>query len=240
MKSSAIPKAPAKLQIAVIDSGWDRALVDPRVLRGVGLVHPSDEFALHYSDDDRDRIGHGTACSRIILGLASNVSIVPVRIFGRRLEASVEQLVAALHWALEQGVQLINLSLATLRDDALVPLYGICEEATHRGTIIVAAAFPPGERGYPAVFDNAIGVRAGRVPSPNAFRYRSDAPVECIAFGRPPGSAPKVTGRARWGTNSLAAARVTALIAQFRRRVPNAGLAETRAWLSRTAAVNPL
>jgi hypothetical protein len=54
------------IRIGVIDTGWDRAVADPRVLPGVGLTDPDDDFALLRTDDDNDRLGHGTACADLI------------------------------------------------------------------------------------------------------------------------------------------------------------------------------
>ncbi len=86
--------------VAVIDSGWDRSSSNPRVARGVGFVNPDDDLSLRPTEDDHDRLGHGTACANLILDVAPDVEIVPVRVFGHRLETSPAVVEAAMDWAM--------------------------------------------------------------------------------------------------------------------------------------------
>ena len=74
------------VRIGVIDSGWDRHVLIPQIEQGVGFVDPLDELSVLKSEDDHDRIGHGTACTDLILRIAPEARIVPIRIFGHRLE----------------------------------------------------------------------------------------------------------------------------------------------------------
>src|SRR5574338_1364936 len=139
------------VRVAVVAGAWRRNLIHPRVQPGIGLVDPGDDLRLHNSPDAHDRIGHGTRCAQIVLDIAPEAHVVPIRIFGHRLEPSVEQVVAGLRSALDQNVAVVSMSLATLRPDAIRPLYAACEDLCAQAVILVAAAFPPGERGYPAV-----------------------------------------------------------------------------------------
>ncbi|HEX8430401.1 MAG TPA: S8 family serine peptidase [Longimicrobium sp.] len=171
------------VRVGVIDSGWDRSLADPRVVPGVGWTDPADDFALLRNDDDHDRLGHGTACADLILRLAPEAEIVPIRVFGGQLETSPGTLQAALHWAVEEGLDVINLSLGTTLEVALRPLYVICERARRAGRLVVAAGNNSGPWSYPAIFENVIGVSAARLSSPWEFRYRPDDAMECEAWG---------------------------------------------------------
>ena len=95
------------IRIAVIDSGWDRTRDDPRVLPGIGLVDPEDDLAMLRTDDDHDRVGLGTACIDLILRIAPEATVTPVRVFGNDLETSPGTLHAAIVWAVEQEFDIV-------------------------------------------------------------------------------------------------------------------------------------
>jgi subtilisin family serine protease len=224
---------PRGVRVGVIDSGWDRTLSDPRVLPGVGLTDPADDFALLRTDDDHDRLGHGTACADLILRRAPAASIVPIRVFGSQLETSPAALRAGIDWAAEQSIPLVNLSLGTTLEHERAPLLAACQRARRRGTLIVAAA--PSAGTYPAAFDDVIGVEAGDFPSPWLFHHRPGAVVECTASGK--------DQRLRWlggreevmSGPSFAAPHITGIVALILKRHPGAGLAEVREVLGRLA-----
>ena len=223
------------VRVAVVDSGWDRALHDPRVLPGVGFVDPADDFAMARNDDDQDVLGHGTACADVILGVAPEARIVPVKVFGRVLETSPGTLHAALVWAIEAGVQVINVSLGTRLEGTLHPLYAACERARQAGIIVVAAGHNANDWSYPAIFENVIGVSAARFDSPYHFRYRAEHAMECEAWGveRP---VLWIGGErvVKHGT-SFAAPNVAGIVALILERHPGARIEDVREMLARFA-----
>ena len=216
--------------VGIVDSGLDPGWHDPALLPGVGLIARGPGFFLRRSDDWEDRIGHGTSCARIVRAMAPGAAIVPVRVFDRRLETSVEVLIAALRWAVERRLQVVNLSLGTRRGGALKPLYAACEEASRRGTVIVAAVEQKTGRSYPAVFANALGVAAGEFAGAFDFRYRPGVAVECVAVGRR--WVRSLGGERLVDGNSYAAPHVAALAALVLERTPSAGLEGVRRFLA--------
>lgn len=223
------------VRVAVVDSGWDRTLQDERVLPGIGFVHPEDDFGKALNDDDHDMLGHGTACAEVILSVAPDARIIPVKVFGKVLETSPPTIYAAVQWCIEAGVQIINVSLGTRREDMLKPLYTACEIARRAGIIVVAAGPNAGEESYPAIFEPVIGVSAGRFESPYHFRYRADDAMECEAWGveRP---VLWIGGRrvVRGGT-SFAAPNVSGIVALILERHPGATIEQVREMLARFA-----
>ena len=220
------------IRVAVLDSGWDRSIDDPRVLPGVGFVDPDDDFALGRNDDDQDVLGHGTACADVILGVAPDARIIPVKVFGKKLETSPGTLQTALEWAIEAGVQVINVSLGTRLEGTLHPLYAACEKARRAGIIVVAAGHNANDWSYPAIFENVIGVSAARFDSPFHFRYRAEHAMECEAWG--------VEQPVLWvggqrvvkhGT-SFAAPNVAGIVALILERHPGATLEQVREMLA--------
>lgn len=223
------------VRVAVIDSGWDRTLEDPRVLSGVSFVDPADDFGLARGDDDHDVLGHGTACVDLVLRVAPEARVVPVKVFGKVLETSPGTLHAALVWALDAGVRVVNVSLGTRLEGTLHPLYAVCEKARRAGIVVVAAGHNANDWSYPAIFENVIGVSAGRFDSPFHFRFRPEHAMECEAWG--------VDQPVRWiggervvkhGT-SFAAPNVAGIVALILERHPEAGLDEVREMLGRFA-----
>jgi subtilisin len=220
------------IRVAVIDSGWDRALDEPRVLPGVGFVDPADDFAMARNDDDHDVLGHGTACADLILRVAPDARVIPVKVFGKVLETSPGTLHAALVWAIEAGVQVINVSLGTRLEGTLHPLYAACEKARRAGIIVVAAGHNANDWSYPAIFENVIGVSAARFDSPYHFRYRPEHAMEVEAWG--------VEQPVLWvgghrmvkhGT-SFAAPNVAGIVALILERHPGATLEQVREMLA--------
>jgi subtilisin len=223
------------VRIAVIDSGWDRTQHDPRVLPGIGLVDPADDFALLRGDDDHDLVGHGTACVDLILRIAPDAEIVPVKVFGKQLETSPGTLQAGLQYALDEGLHLVNMSLGTTLPKTLHPLYRACEEARRGGTIVVAAGHNGRTWSYPAIFENVIGVAADRFTSPYEYRYRPDEAFECEAWGvDTPVLWLRGERHVKHGT-SFAAPNITGIVALMLERFPGATLEEVREMLERYA-----
>lgn len=223
------------IRVAVIDSGWDRRLDEPRVLPGVGFVDPADDFALARNDDDNDVLGHGTACADLVLRIAPDARVIPVKVFGRVLETSPGTLHAALMWAIEAGVQVINVSLGTRLEGTLHPLYAACEKARRAGIIVVAAGHNANDWSYPAIFENVIGVSAARFDSPFSFRYRPQHAMECEAWGVEQSVLWLGGGRQVKHGTSFAAPNVAGIVALIKERQPQATLDEVREMLSRFA-----
>ena len=227
------------LLVGVIDSGWDRACDDPRVLPGVGLVDPADDLAMLRSDDDHDRVGHGTACIHQILRIAPDAQVVPIRVFGKDLETSPGTLQAGILYAIERGVNVVNLSLGTTLEGTLHPLYAACEKARRQGIIIVAAGHNSRDWSYPAIFENVIGVSAARFGSAYDFRYHADEAMECQAWGV---EQPVVwlggEQQIKHGT-SFAAPNITGIVCLLLERHPGATLEQVRDLLAEHATLPP-
>ncbi|MXW18106.1 MAG: S8 family serine peptidase, partial [Acidimicrobiaceae bacterium] len=99
--------------VAVIDSGVNPA--HPHVSGVAGGVRI--DLSGGVSEDWVDRLGHGTAVFAAIQEKAPEAEIHAVRVFDDRLRTSVRALVAAIDWAAERGVQVVNLSLGTVREE---------------------------------------------------------------------------------------------------------------------------
>lgn len=225
------------VRVGILDSGWDRSIANHRIAPGISFVDPTDELRFLASADDHDRNGHGTTCTSVLLDVAPDCEVVPIRVFGHQIETSPDVLIAGIDWATAQGLPLLNVSLGTFRRDALRPLYGACQRARSRGTIIVAAARrTPHDWAYPAVFEPVIGVGAVMIADPYAVRYTPGAGVEC-ALNAVNRNARGLEGRSVLvsGT-SFAAPVVTGLIARWLEDQPGMDLDLVRNRMAWTGA----
>ncbi|MDB4917054.1 MAG: peptidase and in kexin sedolisin [Gemmatimonadetes bacterium] len=221
--------------VGVIDSGWDRAVDDERVIPGIGMEWTRANARLTIGRDDRDRAGHGTACGDVILRVAPEARIMPIRVFGNRMETTPELLIAAIRWAADVGLRLVNISAGTFRADCRDELYAACAEAATGGVTIVAAAVYNFGWCHPASFDCVVGVSRGRFRERDRVYYDAEHEVQVQAQGR---------HRATRGIgatlplqlgSSLAAAYISGRIAALGPQVASAGPQSVRDALAKMA-----
>lgn len=144
----------AGVRVAVIDSG-----VHPGHPH-VGAVETGVSFdaAGVRGSDTVDRLGHGTAVAAVIREKAPDATIVPVKVFDRELRATADALVAAILWAIEAKVDLINLSLGTANPAHQARLGEALVQAARAGVVLVAAAEQDATRWLPGSLPLAVGV----------------------------------------------------------------------------------
>jgi thermitase len=105
------------VKIAVIDTGID--LEHPAF---AGRLAPASEWKDFVDDDatpqevgttDDHGYGHGTGVAGIILQVAPKATILPLRVLDQSGSGDLDNVVAAIDWAIERGAQVINLSLGS-------------------------------------------------------------------------------------------------------------------------------
>jgi len=215
------------IRVAVIDSGRDPSWEDPRFLPGVGLVDQGTGLSLERSTDDEDRIGHGTACCDVILGMAPEVEILPIRVFGERLETSPEVISAALEHALTADARVANLSLGTPLASAEETLTRAAQICNQCGLILVSAVPRGPGRILPGMLPHALGVQAGRFENIWDFEYRVSYPAECVAQGYREVRWLGGDTRTTFGA-SIATPHITAIVALLLEKHPQARLPDIR------------
>ena len=208
-----IDRGRGPIRIGVVDSGWTRGSQDERVHRGIGFASRTKRYDIAVDSDDDDLVGHGTICTRVILALAPNVQVIPLRVFDRSLETSTRILCAALEWAVSARFDLLNLSLSTTTDGARDPLYRLCERLDQQGTIIVAAARNKYHDGYPATFDNVLGVSTESAARQGQLAFEPTGSTDYAISRATPNPAASGRGNASISDSSLAAAYVAGLAA---------------------------
>ncbi len=140
--------------VAVIDSGVNAG--HPHVGRVAGGVRIA--LSGEAEEDYVDRLGHGTAVFAAIQEKAPGAEVYAVRVFTDRLKTSARALVAAIDWAAERRVRVVNLSLGTLREEHAAMLEGAVGRLGAAGGIVVAAETAGGKRWWPGSLPGALGV----------------------------------------------------------------------------------
>jgi subtilisin family serine protease len=199
--------------IAVVDSGCDSSLViDSRIKEGISFVKEDSDFVYEINSNYFDKIGHGTTCIDRIFQFAPDVQILPIKVFNKTLETNPNILAEAIRCAIEKKVDIINLSLSTKLDEALNPLYRLCEKAKDLGIVIVASNSNIDLTSYPAIFDNVISVSSKIFSNPFEFYYYDDEYSECIADGFAADGLTLNLNRIKSEGNSFAAPVISAVI----------------------------
>ncbi|HZU14687.1 MAG TPA: S8 family serine peptidase [Chloroflexota bacterium] len=172
------------VKVCIVDSGVeaDHPALEGAVKGGV-VVQRSPDGVVVREEPHEDLFGHGTACAGIIHSLAPEAEIYSARVLGQNLKGGGDALVAGVRWAVENGMDVINLSLSTRKYEHVVALHDLADEAYFRGTVIVAAANNMPVNSYPWLFASVISVASHAEPDPYTFYYNPNPPVEFTAPG---------------------------------------------------------
>lgn len=211
----------AGVRIAVIDSGIDN---DHPAINGAvkGWCEPvQGGSAFEFRDTPHpDSCGHGTACAGIIHSLAPDAELYSVKVLGADMSGTGVLFAAGIHWALEQGMQIVNLSLGTTKRDFYAVLHELADTAYFRRIALVAAANNLPADSYPSLYASVISVACQTDPNPWHYCYNPDPPVEFSAPGIDVRVAWTNAGYVRGTGNSYAAPHITGLVARLLQRWP--------------------
>ena len=127
--------------------------------------------------------GHATACAGIVVGLAPEVEIYSVRVLGADLRGKGAAFLAGLEWAVEQGVQAMNLSLSSKSERLFPYFHEIVDEAYFKHVALVCAVNNVPGLSFPSTFSSVFSVAAHAIPEPETFFYNPAPPVEWGAWG---------------------------------------------------------
>ncbi|MBA3475638.1 MAG: S8 family serine peptidase [Actinobacteria bacterium] len=170
--------------VAVVDSGIELGhplvgeVEEAVVVTGARGEEPSID-----EDEQGDACGHGTACAGIIRSLAPECRLVSVRVLGSGWTGSGRLLVAGLRWAIDRGVDVINMSLSTTKLDLAATLHELTDAAYFNRTIVVASAHNMPVESFPWRFSSVLSVGSHELEQGDTFFYNPNPPVEFFARG---------------------------------------------------------
>jgi Subtilase family len=122
------------LRIAVIDSGVNAS--HPHIIARTKAVLPGSESAESSTDD---MLGHGTAVMAAIQEKAPEAEYYAVKLFSSSLRTTTPRLIAAIEWAIRNGMDIVNLSLGTPNIEHRPAFEILLGRAAAAGVVLVAA-----------------------------------------------------------------------------------------------------
>ena len=236
----------AGVRVGVIDSGVDS---DNPHLRG--KVFPGFDFVRNVAGGRFDCAPHGTPVASIIVGaqlegsgfrgLAPDARIVPARVTDTdEIEGGPAVVAAAIRYAVDEGVQVLNLSLTVFQD---VPeLKEAVEYAQEKDVLVIAAAGnlrdSDNPTPYPAAYPGVLGVGSIDINGARAQDSQVGEYVDLVAPGVKVTGCWPSAGHNLWQGTSFATPFVTGTAALVRSAWPSLTAAEVAARLVRTASVS--
>jgi subtilisin family serine protease len=204
------------VRVCILDSGVEPDHPDVGELAGAVAVEvgPDEEITV-VDDAEGDLCGHGTACAGIVRSLAPDCELHSVRVLGAGFTGSGTALLGGLRWAVEQGFQVINMSLSTTKSQFAGLLHEVADTAYFRRTVLVASAHNMPVESYPWRFSSVISVGSHEEPDAETFYYNPSPPVEFFARGVDVEVAWLGGSRARSTGNSFATPHMTGICARI-------------------------
>jgi len=205
------------VRVGVIDSGIDADHPQVGSVAGGVALHWDEEAgeARGVEGPHEDLFGHGTACAALIRRVAPDAEIYSIRVLGSKLSGKGVVFAAGLKWAIDNGMQVVNMSLSTPRKEYFGLFHELVDEAYFHHMMLVCAVNNVPEPSYPSQYSSVFSVAAHDRKDPLGFDYNPSPPVE---FG-----APGIDVELAWldkGTtvatgNSFAAAHLSGVIAKI-------------------------
>lgn len=149
------------VKVAVLDTGINDHSQDIQVKAGVSFIPEESTY--------NDMSGHGTAVASIIAsqinntglaGIAPSVELYAVKVMNKDRVGSISQLISGIEWAIDNGIDIVNLSLGT--DTYSSSLEDAVETAVSNNILLVAATGNAGLEGvmYPARVKEVLAIGA--------------------------------------------------------------------------------
>jgi subtilisin family serine protease len=174
----------AGVRVCILDSGVERGHPLVGELAGaVAISVDADGETIAAEDVEGDLCGHGTACAGVVRALAPDAEIFSVRVLGAGFKGSGRTLVAGLRWAVDQGFDVVNMSLSTTKRELGDILHELADSAYFRRTMLVASAHNMPVESYPWRFSSVVSVGSHEEDDPLVFYANPNPPVEFFARG---------------------------------------------------------
>ncbi|SFQ36378.1 subtilisin [Salibacterium halotolerans] len=244
-------KTPQAWDDNVTGSDVEVAVVDT----GISTSHPSLDVAdgysaVSYTDSYNDDNGHGSHTAGIIgayqpsmglMGVAPDVELSAVKVLDENGSGTLSQVLSGLEWAIEQDVDIINMSFGTLTDSSTMK--EMLDEAYENGIIVTAASGNRGEGEeedtdrveFPARYDSVVAVGAVDKKNERAYFSASGDAVELSAPGEDIVSTYKGHSYGPLSGTSMATPFVSGAFALLKEAYPEKDASELRQMLQEEA-----
>ena len=184
----------AELQAAVAENPVNAAGAVAVIDTGVNDVANVTESVSMIGDNTADENGHGTRMAQLVAEQNPDVSILSIKALGADGTGDISAVYAAIRYAIDKKVSVINLSMSAVATAENAALTSIIDEATAAGIAVVGAAgnkgmdvrfFVPGniESAYiiGAADEDGVRITSSNYGSTVDFNVHADSTSEAAA-----------------------------------------------------------
>jgi subtilisin family serine protease len=214
------------VKVGIIDSGIDNGhkAVNGAVKGWAEPVVDAEGEVTYGLDPHGDMFGHGTACAGVIHSIAPEADLYSIKVLGKRLNGKGAAFAAGLRWAIDNEMDVDNLSLGATKQDFFSIFHELTDEAYFKGISLVTAANNMPVLSFPSLYAAVLSVACyeGK-PSENPLQYYAN-PSPPVEFG-----AEGIDVRVAWlgggyitaTGNSFAAPRMAGIVALLLGKFPD-------------------
>ena len=142
------------VKIGIIDS-----CISKEIQEEMKIVQINDIVQIETDNN----ITHGSIIAQIILQENPNCEIFYCSIYGEECVGKIDDVVTAINWCIDNNVEIITMSFATLNDDKAIR--ECVQKALNKGIIVTASCINFSDKiCYPAMYDGVISVSDGFNP----------------------------------------------------------------------------
>ena len=172
------------VRVCILDSGIEAGHPQVGSVEGAVAFHRGQDEEIERVDDtEGDLCGHGTACAGIVRSLAPECDLYSARVLGAGFKGSGPVLLEGLRWAVEEGFDVINMSLSTTKRQFAELLHELADKAYFNNTVLVASAHNMPVESYPWRFSSVISVGSHEGDDSFEWYANPNPPVEFFARG---------------------------------------------------------
>lgn len=202
-----------KIKVAIIDSGVDYS-DDIDIVYRKNFIPNEDNIPILFEDGS----GHGTSVAGIIAakdndegitGINEDVELYSAKVLDENNCAPVSRVIEAINWAIDEKVDIINMSFGT--STYSVDLENVIKRAKAKGILLVASAENGGGVEYPAAYDEVMAVGAVGADGKISEESSTGFEIDVTAPGEQISSTGAFDGIMISGGTSMAAPHVTGI-----------------------------
>ncbi len=219
------------MRVAIIDSGVNQAHTHVRGVAGGVCLNAHGE-----SGNYLDFVGHGTAVAGAIREKAPEALLYAVKVFDQRLRTNSETIIRAIEWSTENAMQVVNLSLGTVKQTLRERFEQAVARAVERNVVLVAAREVNGQITLPGCLTTVIGVELDWECPRETYRCRFDNSRPTFFASGYPRSIPGVRQERNLNGASFAVANMCGFVVRAKQAFPDLSLDELKRALIREIA----
>ncbi|MEK3993126.1 S8 family peptidase [Robertmurraya sp. FSL R5-0851] len=166
------------IKVAILDSGINNDLQT----NSFNVVKEFNTF--DSSSNVNDDFGHGTAIASILIDVPQNekIQVYDIKVLNEKGTGDVKNLIAGIEWAMEETVDVINVSLGLHKDNQM--LEDVIKKALQKDIIVVASS--GNNHGlfidYPARYKGVISVSSLKNNNEKVFSSESGK-IDLVDYG---------------------------------------------------------